>query len=71
VIFLGALLLLDLEIGQGLGEAGDGGDLDAQRAPVHSGSCGALLRLCEAICDLFRFYVRPTLRLAFAGVIAR
>jgi hypothetical protein len=35
---------------------------------VHSGSCGALLRLCEAICDLFRFYVRPTMRLAFAGV---
>ena len=51
MIFLGALLLLDLEIGQGLGEAGDGGDLDTQRAPVHSGSCGALLRLCEAICD--------------------
>jgi hypothetical protein len=34
VIFLGALRLLDLEIGQGLGEAGDGGDPDAQRAPV-------------------------------------
>jgi hypothetical protein len=28
---------------------------------VHSGSCGALLRLCEAICDLFRFYVRATM----------
>ena len=25
--------------------------IDAQRAPVHSSSCGALLRLCEAICD--------------------
>jgi hypothetical protein len=29
--------------------------IDAQRAPVHSSSCGALLRLCEAICDLCRF----------------
>ena len=28
--------------------------IDAQRAPVHSSSCGALLRLCEAICDLCR-----------------
>jgi hypothetical protein len=25
--------------------------IDAQRAPVRSSSCGALLRLCEAICD--------------------
>jgi hypothetical protein len=29
--------------------------IDAERAPVHSSSCGALLRLCEAICDLCRF----------------
>jgi hypothetical protein len=29
--------------------------IDAQRAPVHSSNCGALLRLCEAICDLCRF----------------
>jgi hypothetical protein len=29
--------------------------LDAQRAPVHSSSCGALLRLCEAICEFCSF----------------
>jgi hypothetical protein len=45
-------------------------DRDAQRAPVHSSSCGALLRLCEAICDLCRFYVHANIRLAFAGAIA-
>ena len=45
--------------------------IDAQRAPVHSSSCGALLRLNEAICDLGRFYVRANIHLAFAGAIAR
>lgn len=33
---------------------------DAQRAPAHSSSNGALLRLCEAICDLCRFYCDVT-----------
>jgi hypothetical protein len=30
-------------------------------SPGALSSCGALLRLCEAICDLFRFYVRATM----------
>jgi len=37
---------------------------------VHSSSCGALLRLSEAICDLCRFSVRANIRLAFAGALA-
>jgi hypothetical protein len=42
--------------------------IDTQRAPVHSSSCGALLRLYEAICDLCRFSVRANIRLAFAAL---
>ena len=42
-----------------------------QRAPVHSSSCGALLRLCEAICDFCRYHVQDRVRLAFAGAISR
>jgi hypothetical protein len=38
---------------------------------VHSSNYGALLRLSEAICDLFRFSVRPNIRLAFASAITR
>ena len=29
--------------------------IDAQWAPVHSSSRGALLRLCEVICDFCKF----------------
>ena len=32
--------------------------IDAQRAPVHLSSCGALLRLCEAICEFCSFCAR-------------
>jgi hypothetical protein len=45
---------------QSRGGAANQHAIDAQRAPVHSSSCGALLRLCEAICDLCRFYMRLT-----------
>ena len=45
--------------------------MDAQRAPVHPSNRGALLRLCEAICDLCKFHVRDNVRLAFAGALAR
>jgi len=45
--------------------------IDAQRAPVHSSGRGALLRLCEAICDFCRFHVQDSVRLAFAEAIAQ
>ena len=45
--------------------------IDAQRAPVHSSRHGALLRLCEVICDFCRFSRRDNERLAFAGAITQ
>ncbi|MGB7966028.1 MAG: hypothetical protein WCF64_07370, partial [Methylocella sp.] len=59
------------ETGSRRGGAADKHARDAQRAPVHSSSCGAQLRLCEAICDLCRLSARAKARLAFAGANAR
>ena len=41
--------------------------IGARRAPVHSSSHGALLRLCEVICDFCRFWRHDNDRLAFAA----
>ncbi len=40
-----------MDTGSHRGSAVNKHAIDAQRAPVHSSSCGARLRLCEAICD--------------------
>ena len=41
--------------------------IGARRAPVHSSSHGALLRLCEVICDFCKFWRHDNDRLAFAA----